>query len=86
MDMKTYLSGLSVSERDDFARRCETSSAHLRNIGYGQKTCGEKLAVLAERESGGAITRRDLRPGDWWLIWPELVTDEYPIPVSKKAA
>lgn len=39
-----------------------------------------------EIAAAGKVTRRDLRPGDWWLIWPELVTDEYPIPVSKKAA
>ena len=25
----------------------------------------------------GAVTRRDLRPDDWWLIWPELVTAEH---------
>lgn len=80
MDLKTYLSGLSVYERAEFSGRCKTSSAHLRNIGYGQRTCGEMLAVLIENESGGAVTRRDLRPNDWWLIWPELVTDEHPIP------
>ena len=80
MDLKTYLSGLSVYERAEFSDRCKTSSAHLRNIGYGQRTCGEKLAVLVEHESGGVVTRRDLLPDDWWLIWPELVNDEHPIP------
>lgn len=24
---------------------------------------------------GGAVTRRDLRPDDWHLIWPELAAD-----------
>lgn len=38
-----------------------------------------------ESATGGAVTRRDLRPDDWWLIWPELVTDEYPIPVVQDA-
>lgn len=32
-----------------------------------------------ELATGGEVTRRDLRPDDWWLIWPELVTQEYPI-------
>ncbi len=27
-----------------------------------------------ERVCGGVVTRRDLRPKDWMLIWPELVT------------
>ena len=26
-----------------------------------------------ERVTGGAVTRRDLRPADWEAIWPELV-------------
>lgn len=32
-----------------------------------------------ESATAGAVTRRDLRKDDWWLIWPELVTDEFPI-------
>ena len=27
-----------------------------------------------ERITGGAVSRRDLRPDDWQRIWPELVT------------
>ena len=82
MELKTYLAGMSVDDREDFASRCETSSAHLRNVGYGQRPCGEKLAVLVERESAHVVTRRDLRPDDWWLIWPELVTKDFPAPES----
>lgn len=39
-----------------------------------------------ELATSGAVTRRDLRPDDWQLIWPELVTDEFPAPNSKEAA
>ena len=35
-----------------------------------------------ELETSGAVTRRDLRPSDWWLIWPELVTEEFKVPES----
>lgn len=28
--------------------------------------------VSIERVTRGAVTRRDLRPDDWHLIWPEL--------------
>ena len=28
--------------------------------------------LAIERATGGAVTRRDLRPDDWHLIWPEL--------------
>jgi DNA-binding transcriptional regulator YdaS (Cro superfamily) len=29
-----------------------------------------------ERATGGAVTRRDLRPDDWHVIWPELAERE----------
>lgn len=28
--------------------------------------------VAIERATSGAVSRRDLRPDDWHLIWPEL--------------
>lgn len=30
--------------------------------------------VPIERETNGAVTRKDLRPNDWHEIWPELAT------------
>ena len=36
--------------------------------------------VAIEQATNGAVTRRDLRPSDWHLIWPELATP------SKEAA
>jgi DNA-binding transcriptional regulator YdaS (Cro superfamily) len=38
--------------------------------------------VAIERATGGAVTRRDLRPDDWHRIWPELVTEAHPEPVD----
>lgn len=32
------------------------------------------FCAAIERATEGAVTRRDLRPDDWHLIWPELVT------------
>lgn len=32
--------------------------------------------VAIERVTNGVVTRRDLRPDDWHLIWPELQTSE----------
>jgi len=33
-----------------------------------------------ERATNGLVTRQDLRPNDWWAIWPELAvhTDKEP--------
>ena len=30
------------------------------------------ITLAIERATHGAVTRRDLRPNDWHLIWPEL--------------
>lgn len=42
----------------------------------------EKCAKL-EAITGGVVSRRDLRPKSWWIIWPELVTPEYPVPEAQ---
>lgn len=66
MDLKTYLFGLPMDRRVKFAERCGTTYAHLRNVSYGQKPCGESLAINVERESGGAVRCEGLRPDvDW---------------------
>lgn len=68
MDFRTYFFRMTVAARADFARRCNTSSGHLRNIAYG-KPCGEDLAICIDRESGGVITVEVLCPGvDWAYI------------------
>ena len=34
-----------------------------------------KYCASIELATGGAVTRRQLRPDDWRIIWPELVAD-----------
>jgi DNA-binding transcriptional regulator YdaS (Cro superfamily) len=70
--LKSFFAGIPRADRDLFAARCGTTAAFLRNVIYGQRKAGEKLCVAIERESGGRVTRRDLRPDDWHQIWPEL--------------
>jgi DNA-binding transcriptional regulator YdaS (Cro superfamily) len=72
MDLKTHLSSLQVQERDELAVASGTTRGHLQNIVYGLRTCSPELAAMLERATGGVVTRQDLRPDDWHLIWPEL--------------
>ncbi|TDG25673.1 Cro/Cl family transcriptional regulator [Paraburkholderia silviterrae] len=67
---------MSPAHRKEFAKRCGTTYAFLRNVMYGQRIAGEKLCVRIERESGLVVTRRDLRPDDWYEIWPELADQQ----------
>lgn len=62
MNLKTYLHSMLVPDRKAFAERCGTTYQHLQNIIYGDKSCGEPLALAIQRESGGAVSVEELRP------------------------
>lgn len=59
------------------------SAAQVRQWqhGYAGRRPSAEYCVAIERATVGAVTRRDLRPDDWWLIWPELVCVDHPAPV-----
>lgn len=44
--------------------------------GYANRRPDPATCVAIERVTGGLVTRADLRPNDWHLIWPELVKAE----------
>lgn len=71
MNLNDYLKTLDGPGRSAFAERCGTSFGHLRNIGYGLRTCNAALALRIERASARKVLRRDLRD-DWADIWPDL--------------
>jgi len=63
--LKKFMAPLSAEERDKFAKRCGTSRGHLQNIMYG-KACAPELALLIEKESGGAVRVESLCPNVEW--------------------
>lgn len=73
--LKTYLKNLGSEEaREQFAEDCETTLGHFRNCIYDStKRLNAAVCVAVEQNSGCAVRRWDLRPDDWWRIWPELV-------------
>lgn len=75
MELKAYLSGLTTEQREAFAIACKTSAGHMRNVMYGLKSCATDLAVQIEKNSGGRVTRQELR-GDWAAHWPELISNK----------
>lgn len=58
---------------DEQVKRTRTTRGYLRQIAYGNKTASAELAARLEKETCGAVTRKQLRPDDWRVIWPELV-------------
>ena len=63
-----YLRSLRKVERKALAERCGIKLTSLNNIIYG-KAPSVGLACSIEKETCGAVTRRELLPGiDWDLI------------------
>ena len=50
--------------------------------GYDGRIPGAAYCVAIESVTSGAVTRRDLRPDDWHLIWPELANPKTTVEVS----
>lgn len=51
------------------------SDAQIRQWqhGYAGRFPSPENCVSIERATAGAVRRFDLRPHDWFLIWPELI-------------
>lgn len=69
MKLIDYLNAIPVEARDPFAKRVGTSFDYLRQIGYGNRPCPEKIAINLERESNRILLCEELCPeADWAFI------------------
>ena len=71
-ELRIYLNALSLDDQRSFALRCGTSIGYLRKALSKNHELGPALCVLIEEASSGVVTRKNLHPGDWASIWPEL--------------
>lgn len=71
-ELRIYLNALSLDEQRSFALLCGTSIGYLRKALSKNHELGPALCVLIEEASRGVVTRKNLHPGDWASIWPEL--------------
>jgi DNA-binding transcriptional regulator YdaS (Cro superfamily) len=79
MNLSEYLSSPGAFTVAELRKRAGvTSDAQVRQWqhGYANRRPGPVYCLAIERATDGAVTRRDLRPDDWHLIWPELATTE----------
>jgi DNA-binding transcriptional regulator YdaS (Cro superfamily) len=54
------------------ARICGRSPQQVHQWKTGERPVPAQYCLAIEKASGGQITRRDLRPDDWHLFWPDL--------------
>lgn len=73
MKLNTYIKRFSPQERAALAQRLGTSIGHMNNVAYEQRVASAALTRQIAIESRREVAEWDLRPHDWFLIWPELV-------------
>lgn len=83
MDLNTYLSRDDAIGAADLARHVGASPALVYQWRTGRRPVPVKWCAAIEKATGGAVTRQDLRPDDYWEIWPELPA---PFPQPAQAA
>lgn len=64
---------LPTAERAALAEKVGVNEQYLYQCLTGRKAMNPAEAVRVEQESERAVMRWDLRPDDWWRIWPELI-------------
>ena len=72
MDIDTYLSRKDAESAACLARKIGVSPVLISQWRRGVRQVPPVRCIAIERATGGAVTRRDLRPADWLRIWPEL--------------
>ena len=74
MDLKNYLNCPNQMTAAELARHIGVRDAQVVQWkhGYGNRKPSPIYCVAIERATGGIVTRADLRPDDYWLIWPDL--------------
>ena len=73
MDLKTYL---KTHKQVELARTLGVTQGAVHQWANGMTAVAIERCVPIERATGGAVTRRELRPNDWRDIWPELADSE----------
>lgn len=82
MDLRTYLAGKPRGTATELANQISVSISFLSQIASGHVSVAPARAISIERATGGAVTRRDLRPDDYTDIWPEWAADQVEPPRS----
>ena len=77
MDLKNYLIE-SDTKKAEFARAINVSAALLHQWIKGIRPVASQHCPAIEKQTGGKVTRKELRPDDWHKIWPELVNAPTP--------
>lgn len=72
MNLNEYLASDGAQKAAQIARVVGVSPAMVYQWRMGLRPVPAERCAAVERATGGAVTRKDLRPNDWQTVWPEL--------------
>lgn len=73
MLLSQYLKKQGRGSLSFIAKSASTHAPDVSRWAKGTRPVPIEKCVLIELATDGQVTRKDLRPSDWHLIWPELV-------------
>lgn len=71
MKLSEYCAGNPGAQRR-IAEAVGVSLAFINHVVRGRKSMPVQYCFQIEKLTAGRVSRKDLRPDDWFLIWPEL--------------
>lgn len=72
MDLKTYIQS-AHGNGSTLALALEIPPSYLSQMASGNRSVTPERASKIELATAKAVMRWDLRPEDWYRIWPELI-------------
>ncbi len=78
MNLRTYLKHRGRGSTLILAKQLGVRPASISQWCAGTRKVPMKRCIAIEQATGGAVTRADLRPDDWPLLWPEYTPSRKP--------
>lgn len=72
MHLRLFLNSASRGTAVAIAKAVGVSPVMVTQWASGVKVVPPERCLPIERATNGEVTRADLRPHDYWLIWPDL--------------
>jgi DNA-binding transcriptional regulator YdaS (Cro superfamily) len=75
MNLRTFLKTSGRGSVTKISNAIEVPTSLMSDWANRRRPIPIGRCIAIERATNGLVSRRDLRPDDWHLIWPELATE-----------
>lgn len=86
MKLTDYLEAEGHGALGRLAKAIQAHAPDVSRWASGQRPVPVERCPAIERATSSAVCRWDLRPADWWLIWPELMGQDGAPPLPTEPA